>query len=269
VVGPAGEEHWISVNTQPLFHSGEDKPHAVAIAVNDVTDRRREEKFRDDVERIIRHDIKAPLISLFSMAQLAKMGRLEDFGEMIPRVEAGIQQVLRLVDSSDKLRRMESGGYTPRLDRMRVERVVAAVGETLASLARERGVRVEAFCSCGRPGAKEECLAETPLVESMLVNLVKNAVEASPRGGTVSVGHEVEEGMCTIRIRNAGAVPEAVRERFFEKDITFGKPGGGGLGTYSAMLIARSHGGDIELDTSEEGATTVTVRLPCGLSPPG
>jgi signal transduction histidine kinase len=50
---------------------------------------------------------------------------------------------------------------------------------------------------------------------------------------------------------------------FFEKYTTLGKRGGTGLGTYSARLMARTMGGDVELDTSEPGATTVTVRLPC------
>lgn len=268
VVSPVGEEHWISVSTQPLFHSGQAKPYAVTIAVNDITSRKREEKFRDDVERIIRHDIKTPLISIFSMAQLAKMGRLEALDEMIPRLETGIQQVLRLVDSSGKLRLMERGIYVPRLERLDVGRVMETVRNTLECLARERGVRLQTRSAPGPPGPDGECAAEPALVEDMLVNLVKNAVEASPAGGTVSVVQAVEDGMCAIRIRNMGAVPEAVRERFFEMDVTFGKSGGAGLGTYSAMLMARAHGGTIELDSSEEGATTVTVRLPCGRSAP-
>jgi signal transduction histidine kinase len=66
-----------------------------------------------------------------------------------------------------------------------------------------------------------------------------------------------------IAIHNAGVVPEAVRDRFFEKYATSGKRSGTGLGTYSAQLIAKAHGGHIEFTTSEAEGTRVTVVLPC------
>ena len=75
----------------------------------------------------------------------------------------------------------------------------------------------------------------------MLANLVVNAVEASPIGGTISLALTREGGQARIVLRNQGAVPECVRERFFEKYATAGKTRGTGLGTYSARLIARAH----------------------------
>jgi signal transduction histidine kinase len=60
---------------------------------------------------------------------------------------------------------------------------------------------------------------------------------------------------------NQGEVPAEIRERFFEKYATSGKSRGTGLGTYSARLIARAHGGDIAMQ-SQSGTVTVTVTLP-------
>jgi signal transduction histidine kinase len=57
-------------------------------------------------------------------------------------------------------------------------------------------------------------------------------------------------------------VPEEIRDRFFEKYTTAGKATGTGLGTYSARLIAETHGGSVHLETSEETGTTVSVHLP-------
>ena len=57
-------------------------------------------------------------------------------------------------------------------------------------------------------------------------------------------------------------VPAQVREIFFDKYATYGKIQGTGLGTYSARLIARTQGGDVAMDTSEDAGTTVTVTLP-------
>jgi two-component system sensor histidine kinase/response regulator len=65
-----------------------------------------------------------------------------------------------------------------------------------------------------------------------------------------------------IRIHNTGSVPVDIRETFFEKYSTSGKPGGTGLGTYSARLIAETLGGDIKLETSDETGTSITIELP-------
>ena len=72
--------------------------------------------------------------------------------------------------------------------------------------------------------------------------------------------------MVSIRISNDGVVPHDIRDRFFEKFSTSGKPDGTGLGTFSARLIAITHGGTIAMETSDEQAsTTLTVCLPYAL----
>jgi signal transduction histidine kinase len=95
----------------------------------------------------------------------------------------------------------------------------------------------------------------------MLYNLINNALQASPDNETIIIELGEVDGFEVVSIRNKGSVPVEIRGRLFEKYVTFGKSGGTGLGTYSAKLIAESHGGDIALDASVEGETTITVRL--------
>ncbi|MHC1789731.1 sensor histidine kinase [Solidesulfovibrio sp.] len=98
----------------------------------------------------------------------------------------------------------------------------------------------------------------------MLMNLIKNAVEASPPGGDVTVACQKDHAGLRLTIHNSGLVPESVRGSFFNKDSTAGKMYGTGLGTYSALLIAKAHAGNITFTTSETEGTTVTVVLPSG-----
>lgn len=53
-----------------------------------------------------------------------------------------------------------------------------------------------------------------------------------------------------------------IRDTFFAKYTIHGKPGGTGMGTYSALLIAKAHQGTIAMTTSEAEGTIVTVSLP-------
>jgi len=95
----------------------------------------------------------------------------------------------------------------------------------------------------------------------MLANLIKNAVEASPEGADVSVRPEAKDGKVVVRIHNKGAVPEAIRDSFFQKYASLGKASGTGLGTYSARLMARVQDGDVAMQTSDEHGTTLIVTL--------
>ena len=83
-------------------------------------------------------------------------------------------------------------------------------------------------------------------------------------GGEVRLEADAAAG--TFAIRNQGEVPREIVDRFFEKYVTSGKSFGTGLGAYSARILARAHGGDVELDTSAPGRTTVRVRLGGGAS---
>ena len=101
---------------------------------------------------------------------------------------------------------------------------------------------------------------EPLLFYSMLSDLIKNAIEASEIDDTVNI--TINEDIDTIiSIENNGEVPEQIRDRFFDKFITFGKPGGTGLGTYSASLIARTLNASLSLDTSMKGKTALHITL--------
>ena len=107
-----------------------------------------------------------------------------------------------------------------------------------------------------------KAFGDVMLCYSLLQNLVKHACEAAPEGSQVSITLHYQDPL-QIVIANKGVVPEGIRERFFEKFVTEGKPGGSGLGTYSAKLLTEAQGGQIALDVSDESATTtITVVLP-------
>jgi CheY-like chemotaxis protein len=116
-------------------------------------------------------------------------------------------------------------------------------------------------------GEKFNVMGDELLCYSMLSNLLKNAVEASPDGGEININLD-EDKNGKISISNDGAVPEEIRDNFFDKYTTSGKQDGTGLGTYSASLIARTQGGDISMRTSDEQGTTITITMPTAVKRP-
>lgn len=218
-------------------------------------------ELREEVERITRHDLKAPLNTLLGVIELVlEEARLDpDHCELLRRAEAAGYRMLEMINRSLDLYRMETGSYQVQWVAVDLAAVVRKVVADLERHCAGRGVRA----AIGGAEREVAVRGEELLLYSMCANLLTNAFQASPEGAEVAIGLEREAGAVTLRIRNRGVVPAAIRDRLFEKYVTSGKPGGTGLGTYSARLIARTLGGEIAAECSDEaGTTTVVTRFP-------
>lgn len=97
----------------------------------------------------------------------------------------------------------------------------------------------------------------------MLMNLVKNAVEAMPRGGVLRIGLRQEGHRVIFRIGDTGCgIPAEMLEKIFEPFVSFGKSKGTGLGMAIAKSVAESHGGQISVESKVGIGTTIEVSLP-------
>ncbi|HUT78792.1 MAG TPA: ATP-binding protein, partial [Polyangia bacterium] len=103
------------------------------------------------------------------------------------------------------------------------------------------------------------------LVARVLENMVKNALEATPDGGRVTVSClRLGDGL-RFEVWNAGEIPTAVRPRIFTRSFTTRPGKGRGLGTYSMKLLGeRCLGGSVSFTTDQENGTTFRFDLPLG-----
>jgi len=223
-------------------------------------------RLKDDVERIMRHDLKSPLTTIISLPQVLRLADNldDDQRDMLSLIEDAGYLVLSMVNLSTALFKMERGQYALEPTEVDIVPIIRKLCSVHADTARYRRLALELTID-GAPvetGGMFLVRGEELLCYSMLANLMANAVEASPEGARVTVALGRTEATATIALHNQGAVPVEVRERFFEKYATAGKPKGTGLGTYSARLIARAHGGDVAMATDDAAGTTITVSLP-------
>jgi signal transduction histidine kinase len=100
------------------------------------------------------------------------------------------------------------------------------------------------------------------LLKRVIINMVKNALEATPKGGTIYVNCELFETTIAFTVRNSGMMPEHVQAQVFQRSFsTKGK--GRGLGTYSIKLLTERYlKGLVGFTSSEEKGTEFFVRLP-------
>ncbi len=228
------------------------------------------DQLKKDVERITRHDLKSPLngIILYANMLLKQGGLATAHRDRIAKIRGLGHQVMDMVNLSLGLFKMEQGSYVLDAKRVDLLPILHNIISEYEQIRRLRELDLEVMLD-GEPvaeGAGFFVQGEELLCYSMLANLVKNALEASPEGFPVTISLNSpaagSAGPGQVTIHNFSVVPEAVRERFFEKYVTCGKQSGTGLGTYSAKLIAVTQKGDIRMETSEEEGTTVTIELP-------
>ncbi|CAN2042733.1 histidine kinase [Candidatus Magnetomoraceae bacterium gMMP-15] len=223
-------------------------------------------RLREDVERITRHDLKTPLNAIIVLPQMMMThdNIPTEFLEYLKIIEESGLIMLDMINLSLDMFRMEKKMYEIQPVNLNVAQVIRKIMNDTESLAMSKKLSVVILIN-GKPAGSEvnfSVLGEELLCYSMLANLIKNALEASPEGYKITVELTDEEDMSVISIHNKGTVPRDIRDRFFDKYVTSDKTTGTGLGTYSARLIAETQGGSIHLETSEEKGTTVTVRLP-------
>ncbi len=172
-------------------------------------------------------------------------------------------RMLNMINFTLDLFKIERGMYKLTPVSLDLLKIVKNFVKENKDLAKSRNVQVRVLVNNQRPDLDETFVVwgEELLCYSMIYNLVKNAVEASLPGKTVTISLSGNE-KAVIRIHNESTVPEEIREKFFNKFVTSGKQKGTGLGTYSAKLITETQGGDISMKTSDIEGTTITIHLP-------
>lgn len=260
----SGDFIWENTSVSPVRDSN---GHIVNFVVvkDDITERKRLERLEKDVERIVRHDLKSPIMSFIWVPRKLRTADniTEQQASLLKDMEESAHRMLRMVNLSLDLFHMEEGTYVFVPEDLNILRVISNVLHDLKSTLNALQVRVDVFVS-GRPFRDGDCLivhGEELLCHSMVSNLIRNAVEASSKGDVVTINC-TQNDETTISVHNTAVVPHDIRETFFDKYVTSGKRFGTGLGTYSARLVTETQGGQIRMESAEGLGTTLTVTFP-------
>jgi CheY-like chemotaxis protein len=217
-----------------------------------------------DMEQMTRHDLKGPLAGVIGLAQKLAVQTTMSRSQVtqLRMIEETSLQVLGMINLSAELFKIETGRFS--LDAQPVK--IGDILNRIVDIARSTFAAKQIVISLYTDGLVGEgvasALGDAMLCYSLFQNLLQNACEASPDGCEVALTLR-DETPLRLTIKNQGVVPAAIRERFFGKFVTAGKPGGTGLGTYSARLLAEAQNGAVTLAVSdEENSTTLTVTLP-------
>jgi len=259
-------ERSVEISTFPLLDRG-NRVIQVVEYIKDVTDKvqlaervehsRRLAELGETAARIA-HEVRNPLNAIAGAAHYLASEYPDDdivqkFTDLIRRQSLRVNQV-----ASDIL----NAAKPMRLNRIAVN-VNVVLWNALAplyDLIRAQGITLRDACSRDLLVIRADDLQ----LEQALHNILRNAVEAMPSGGTLQVITRTAEegGWLDIIVQDTGSgIPAESRERVFQSFYTT-KSGGTGLGLSIVQGVLKNHGGEIILDCPPEGGTRVVVRLP-------
>jgi DNA-binding response OmpR family regulator len=223
-------------------------------------------RLRDEVDQLTRHDIKGPLAGALDLVRglIRDSAGVPAQASQLALIEDTVVSILNMVNLSSDLLKIETGTYVLNATPVELLPIVQSVSELQKRVFSSKDVSLEVR-GVSIPGGKPlSILGDATLCYSAIQNLLKNAFEASPDGATITLSIEYADPVRLV-ILNSGVVPAAIRDTAFEKYVTHGKPGGTGLGLYSARLLCRAQRGDVELIVDDAlNTTSVVVTLPRG-----
>jgi two-component system sensor histidine kinase BaeS len=175
-----------------------------------------------------------------------------------------LQQVVKLADTVNAMLRLaqsEGGLDAAHTVRVEIDSLLEDVADFFAVLAEERGVELVTAAE-----SKGAVRGDPTWLHQLFANLVHNALQYTPAGGSVTIEARPANGEALVRVRDTGPglseADRAIAFSRFERGSASANGAGLGLGLALAHEIARAHGGSIELERNTGRGAVFAVRLP-------
>jgi signal transduction histidine kinase len=265
-ISPTNLDERLDLTTMP------DEIGRLAAEVNVMIERlaqgfQSQERFISDVS----HELKTPVAVLLTEAQALKMGRRNEAAHnaFVLSVEDEMRRLGKLVESFLMLARFGHG-------RRFLGEIIFSINDVALEsvqhsklLAAQHGVTLSLFFSDPDTACEDGTVRGDPdLVRISIDNLVRNAIQYSKRGDTVSVSVSCDHGLARIAVEDQGrGVPEEYLKTIFDRFAQAPGPSpsgrrGTGLGLAIAKGVVDLHGGTIEVRNRPQGGCAFSVTLP-------
>lgn len=244
-----------SIHSRPVEWNGQ---AAVFCALNDTS----HEKRRRVLERTFFHDILNTAGSVKGLAELMLMQRndlaSEELADLLGMMRDSCGVMLDEIRSHQLLLAAETGQLATNWNEVAISDCMA---EAAMVASHWPAAALKSIVPIYPPG-RTMFRSDPVLLGRVLMNLLKNALEASASGDEVRICGQPAGDHIEFSVWNAGVLPDAVRSQIFQRSFST-KGAGRGIGTYSVRLFAEGYlGGKVTFTSSDCDGTKFTVSIP-------
>ncbi len=241
----------LNITSTPISLSGETY---YVLTLQDISD----EKRRSALERIFFHDLLNSAGGLNGLlTHLREGANPEETQELINLSEEASRDILEEIILHRQIRAAETGDLQVKIEPVNLcEFLFSTVGKISShEVGKNKKVIFNPDC--------DDTTIETDrvLFQRVIINLLKNALEASLPQGLVSTGVENKGDRIRLWVRNEGVLPEDVQIQLFQRSFST-KGQNRGIGTYSIKLLVENYlKGKVSFASNESEGTIFSIEL--------
>ncbi|MEJ2037990.1 MAG: sensor histidine kinase [Desulfosarcinaceae bacterium] len=209
------------------------------------------------------HEIKSPLSAIRGAAELLEEDvPAERRRRFLLNIRTEANRIQTIVDRMLQLAALEARKQLHPKKRIDLAALVKAVLESKSPMLSKKQLTPALSL-----GAALRVKGDPFLLHQALANLIQNAMDFSPAGGTLTVTAAVQDGRVRVTVFNQGpAIPAYALDKIFEKFFSLKRPDSGkkstGLGLNFVKEVAELHNGRVSLENVKEGGVKATLELP-------
>lgn len=263
----ANGEYRVILNSAIPLHDDKGKLIAVVVMNHDVTELKASEAKREELARIVSHDLKNPLYAVQMASQVLQSkldtyiatGNKEKIEHYIGIIKNSAGFCLGLIKDILDREKIEKGPFQIRSTKILASVLFESLRPIYEPLAEQKGQSIvwiipptlEIFCDKERMG-------------QVISNIVGNAIKFTPPGGEIRISatEVIDEVVFEIKDNGPGISCEHLKKIFHKNYQVQDNPAGTGLGLYIAQTIVDAHNGKIWADSDSGKGTTFYFTIP-------
>lgn len=253
----------VSLTISPI-RNGDGLIFGVSKIARDITDKKQEERRKNDFVSMVSHELKTPLTSILLYSQVLqkrfKSNPEEVDYQISSKVEVQAKKMVSMIHDFLSMARMEESKLQVRKDFFSLLELFEEAKNEAQLTSTNHAIKISCNDSIN-------VFADREKIGQVFTNLVSNAIKYSPNGGTISMGCEEKEGKILIYITDEGVgISKNDQKKLFERFYRVEKEelatiSGFGIGLYIVAEILRYHNTNIEVESEIGIGTTFRFYL--------
>lgn len=246
------DAYTMQVWSTPFTFKGERYAIFILLDISDT-------KWRESLERMFFHDLINSIGSITGLTEVLKMETGANApSETIQMIQRASDHLIEEVESQRQLSAAERGEITLTVLEHGSHGLLMDIIEMYANHDVAKGKKIVLDDRAVSTTFKTDAV----LFRRVVGNMVKNALEAIPEGGTVTLDCRKDNDNLIVSVHNPGVMPKDVQLQMFQRAFS-SKGGGRGIGTYSMKLFGEKFlNGKVTFESNEENGTSFFFTVP-------
>ncbi len=245
----------------PLPKLGNNEIGTLGRALEAMRNQLEGKEYVEELMHTLAHELKSPIAAIQGSAELMREDMAPDErAHFLANILNQNARQKQLIDKMLALIRVEKQQHLAASARIKVRALVAQVQADCEARSAARGLTLLAAIS------DIEVDGDALLLRQALGNLLDNAIDFSPEGGTIELRAEARAGLAVISVSDQGSgIPDFARERLFERFYSLPRPDGArstGLGLPFVREAVALHRGTVTVVNGAGGGALASIALP-------